>query len=130
MELEHANQRSLKPGALIAGAILLTIGAGMLLDPTGTLSINPGRLIGPFILIGLGIANLFGSHNCGAGRARLSEQQWRTRRTAGSMGGLWLLGLGCWMLVSQTHLFGLTFATSWPLLLILVGLLIAMRGVR
>lgn len=41
-----------------------------------------------------------------------------------------LSGLGCWMLASQTHLFGLTFRRSWPLLLIFVGLPVAMRGMR
>jgi hypothetical protein len=34
------------------------------------------------------------------------------------------------MLASQTHLFGLTFGTSWPLLVILTGIMIVIRGIR
>jgi hypothetical protein len=34
------------------------------------------------------------------------------------------------MLVSQTHLFGLTYDTSWPLFIILAGVMILIRGWR
>jgi hypothetical protein len=40
------------------------------------------------------------------------------------------MGIGAWMLVSQMHLFGLTYATSWPLFIILMGLMIMIRGTR
>jgi putative Mn2+ efflux pump MntP len=127
MEPQADRARMVRPGAVVAGAILLAIGTAMLLDPTGTLSIHPARLIGPFVLIALGTSALVG-RKCGR---QSDERNWKHReRHADSTGGLWLIGLGCWLLVSQTHLFGLTFATSWPLLLILMGLLIAARGLR
>ena len=129
MEFNEQRGRVFSPGALAAGGILLAIGIALLVDPTGTVAIHPGRLIGPFIMIGLGASTLFTHGNCAAAHTangRDARRHERGRSTA----GLWLIGLGCWMLVSHTHLFGLTFATSWPLLLIFMGLLIAVRGVR
>ncbi len=130
MELPEERGRRFRPGALVAGGILLAIGVAMLIDPTGSLSINPGRLIGPFVLIALGTSALAGHRGCQHGSRNRTDRQGQARRHESSTRGLWLIGLGCWLLVSQTHLFGLTFATSWPLLLILMGLLIAARGLR
>ena len=123
MTLQDGPMRTLRPGALMAGLVLLAAGAAMLLDTTGTLSIQPGRLIGPFVLIGLGASLLAGGHSC-VGRDGTS------RSHDGTFSGLWLIGIGCWLLVSHTHVFGLTFGTSWPLLLIWMGLLISIRGWR
>lgn len=36
--------------------------------------------------------------------------------------GLWLFAIGAWGLVNEMRLFGLTFATSWPLLVIVAGI--------
>ena len=131
MELKEERGPAVSPGALAAGGILLAIGIGMLLDPTDTLAIYPARLIGPFVLIGLGTSTLIGSRVCcEQPDAGSTHSRRHARRRDGSTAGLWLIGLGCWLLVSQTHVFGLTFATSWPLLLIFMGLLIAARGVR
>jgi hypothetical protein len=101
-----------RPGVLAAGAVLMAIGIGSLLDSYGVLSIHPSRLIGPFVLIALGTSTLF------------------TERRRGAFGSAWLIGVGCWLLISQTNMFGLTFGTSWPLLLILAGALISIRGWR
>jgi hypothetical protein len=35
--------------------------------------------------------------------------------------GLWLVAVGFWMQISHLRLFGLTWGTSWPLLLIALG---------
>ena len=117
-------------GAVTAGAVLLAVGVAMLLDTTDVVDINAGRLIGPFVLMGIGASMLLGSYNCLGQPEGLTPEQARHARTTGWFGGVWLLGLGCWMLISQSHLFGLTFGTSWPLLLILLGGLIAIRGWR
>ena len=45
-------------------------------------------------------------------------------------GGLWLIGIGAWMIVSQNHLWGLSFETSWPLFLVFMGLMVVVRGWR
>jgi hypothetical protein len=65
-------------------------------------------------------------------RERLADGTSRPnlRKRGGLTGGLWLVGVGCWMLVSQLHVFGLDYHTSWPLLIILSGTIMLVRGVR
>ena len=131
MSAEQGSVRRVRPGAVAAGIVLLALGVAMLLDATGTLSMEPGRLIAPFVLIGLGASILTRRRRCCAGGAESwTHQERHARRGDGSTGGLWLIGIGCWMLISQTHMFGLSFGTSWPLLLILMGALMAIRGWR
>lgn len=108
----------MRPGAIVSGAILLGIGIIMLLDNTGMLHVRLDGLIAPLILITIGSAKVLDRRDVTAARCRRST------------GGFWLIGIGVWMLVSQTHLFGLSFGTSWPLLIILAGLLVVMRGIR
>ena len=45
-------------------------------------------------------------------------------------GGVWLIGIGAVMLLAQTHAFGLDSHNSWPLFIILSGLIMLIRGVR
>ena len=54
----------------------------------------------------------------------------RRRHGGGLTGGLWLIGVGCWMLVSQVHLFGLDYSNSWPLFIILSGIIMLIKGLR
>lgn len=121
MEMERTQARVMRPGPIVAGALLLVVGAGMLLDTTGLADIRMGRLIAPLVLISIGVSSLLSEGHKGAvcgGRRR------------DSLGGLWMIGLGAWLMASQTHLFGLTFGTSWPLLVILAGIMIVIRGIR
>ena len=115
MDPKHGVQ--VRPGVLAAGAVLMAVGTGMLLDSYGVVSIHPSRLIGPFVLIALRTSMLLGT------RRRDGPRQ-------GFFGGTWLIGVGCWLLISQSNMFGLTFGTSWPLLLIVMGALISIRGWR
>jgi hypothetical protein len=124
MEMEQTHERVLRPGPIVAGALLLVVGAGMLLDTTGIADIRMGRLIAPLVLISIGVSSLL-SCNVATG-----EHERRRGRRKDPFGGLWLVGVGAWMLASQTHLFGLTFGTSWPLLVILTGIMIVIRGIR
>jgi phosphoglycerol transferase MdoB-like AlkP superfamily enzyme len=43
--------------------------------------------------------------------------------------GLWLITIGAWLLISHLHLFGLTYGSSWPLLLIALGAGMVVRTV-
>src|SRR5438309_2125949 len=43
--------------------------------------------------------------------------------------GLWLIAVGAWLQIAHLHLFGLTFRTSWPIMLILLGIGITLRTV-
>jgi len=122
-----------RPGVVAAGGILMAVGLAMLLDSTGKIDIRVGQLIGPLVLIALGAAILFdkggfvyGRRVCGAdGRPRM-----RLRRRGNPAGGFWLIGIGVWMMVSQMHLFGLSFNNSWPLFIILSGIMMVVRGAR
>lgn len=122
---------SRRPGLILGGAMLLVVGAAMWLDVPGWFDVPPGRLIGPLALITFGTLITLGHGgrgSCGApedeGRAR--RNPWRGRRT----GGVWLIGIGIWMLIAQTHAFGLDSHNSWPLFIILSGVMMLIRGIR
>lgn len=127
MEMEEVQRPAIRPGAIVGGVLLLVLGGGMLLDSTGIADIRMGRLIAPLVLISMGVTSLLSG---GAGTGEDERQGRRRCRRKDSLGGLWLVGIGAWMLASQTHLFGLTFGTSWPLLVILTGIMIVIRGIR
>jgi hypothetical protein len=126
MEMPQVQQPAMRPGPIVGGVLLLVLGGGMLLDTTGIADIRMGRLIAPLVLISIGVSSLL-SASVPDGE---DERQGRRRRRRDSFGGLWLVGIGAWMLASQTHVFGLTFGTSWPLLVILTGIMIVIRGIR
>jgi hypothetical protein len=132
-DLQHDGNGGMRPGAIAAGAIMLVLGGTMLLDTTGFVDVPIGRLIGPFVLITLGSLMIvekggvvYGFRECTADGGR----RMRTRQRGGITGGLWLIGVGVWLLISQTHLFGLDFHNSWPLFIILGGVMMLIRGVR
>jgi len=136
MEMPLNSQESnggLRPGAIVGGAFLLLLGGTMFLERSGIADVSVGRIIGPACLIILGMLVLVenGAFVCGR-RERTSDGTTRTnaRQGGGLAGGLWLLGVGCWMLVSQLHLFGLDYHTSWPLLIVLSGIIMLVRGAR
>jgi hypothetical protein len=124
----------IRPGALAAGFILLAAGSAMLLDTTGLTDIRVGRLLPPFILIALGSAIVLDRGGAAAARRPMVEGEERIGRRQcrrrGGTGGIWLIGIGVWMLVSQSHIFGLRYDTSWPLFIIVAGLIIMIRGTR
>ena len=130
MSAEQGNAGSVRPGTVAGGIVLLVVGLTMLLDRAGVLTIEPGRLIAPFVLIGMGAAILARQRRCTVAAPETSSPGRQARHGDGTTAGLWFIGLGCWLLISQTHMFGLSFGTSWPLLLILMGTLIAIRGWR
>jgi len=123
----------LRPGAVAGGAILLVVGTTLLLDRSGVLGASFGQLIGPFVLITLGAVTMVerGGVVCGyRGRPADDLRTGPHRRRGGSIAGLWLMGLGLWMLVSQIHLWGLDYHNSWPLVVILSGVIMLVRGIR
>ena len=132
MNVTDNSLRPWHPAAVVAGGVLLLLGVAMLLTPAENLRLEAGRLIGPFIMIAIGTTILVGSRAC-AEKPAADDTVRERRRNAHrnrSTSGLWMIGIGCWLLVSQTHLFGLGFGTSWPLLLIVMGVLLMIRGWR
>jgi hypothetical protein len=124
---------TMRPGAIVAGVILLGVGTAMLLDNTGMLRVQLNGLIAPLVLITMGsLIVLGGRGSARAGRDGTNQEDACARKRRGDRltGGFWFLGVGVWLLVSKTHLFGLEFGNSWPLLIIIVGLIVMMRGAR
>jgi hypothetical protein len=54
----------------------------------------------------------------------------RLRRRNAATSGLWLIGVGACLMLVQTHAFGLDFHNSWPLFIILSGVMMLVRGLR
>jgi hypothetical protein len=130
---QSAPVRSVRFGTIAAGGILLATGAAMLLDRSGMLRLHASRLVAPLVLIALGTAIVFDKGGVVASRrASNGGERLRVchRRRGGYIPGVWLIGVGTWMLVSQTHLFGLTSHTSWPLLIVFAGVMLVIRGTR
>jgi hypothetical protein len=123
-----------RPAVVAGGGILLVLGVAMWLDTSALeipRDIRIGRIFGAIMLIAIGTALLNGrafvhvrSGRGGDERARRVPA--RSRGTA----GVWLIGIGAWMIASQTHLFGLTYGNSWPLFIVLTGIVMVIRGAR
>src|SRR5215471_2682504 len=101
MGCDEVSNGGIRPGAIIAGAVLLLLGGTMFMERTGIADISFGRIVGPAVLILLGMQTLLESGALGiyGRRERLADGTVRSdvpRRRGGIAGGVWLLGLGCW----------------------------------
>ena len=130
---EDRSLRTVRPGAVAGGLILLALGVAMLLDATGAVDIHLRHSIGPIVLIVMGTMMMLGEGGVVWGRRvrdANGEVRMKVRKRGGATSGVWLIGVGAWLLASQSHLLGLTFANSWPLFIILSGLIAVIRGIR
>lgn len=133
MDTQPQEKVGVKPGPIVAGAMLLAVGTAMFLDNTGVVNIHLGRMIGPLVMIAIGASmvserSVFIADCAGLDPAR--EARRRHRRRGGVSSGIWLIGVGCWLIVAQNHLFGLNFHNSWPLFIVLSGIIIVIRGLK
>lgn len=103
-------------GRVIAGLVVIVVGMSLLADRVIDAEFRFTSHMWPLILMAIGTARLLD-------RAPARPRQRRTRA------GLWLLYLGVWGLISEYRLFGFTYATSWPLLVIGAGLMIVWHAV-
>ena len=95
-------------GRVLVGLAIVAVGIIMLIDRMGFADIHLSGRFWPLILIGLGLIKMFDPPRRDGRRSRRS--------------GGWLLWVGVWGLVSEFHVLGLDYATSWPLLVIGVGI--------
>ena len=102
-------RKKIDSSALTTGVILIAIGVMFLLDRLGFADFN--HIVNnwwPLIVIALGVRKLGG------------RQPW---------GGLWMIAIGTWLELARLHVWGLTFGSSWPLLLIFLGAGMVVRTV-
>jgi hypothetical protein len=102
--MSEVARRKINPEALFTGLVLIAAGIVFL---TGNLGIAI-RYWWPMLFVLVGIPKLL----------RL-RTLWH---------GLWLVAVGAWLELVQLHQFGLTYANSWPMLLIIIGGVIALRA--
>ena len=116
-------------GSLTVGLIILSLGTLMLVDRLNYFDISVMRLFPGMVLIALGLSRIaldqvdpasLGGCNPGVNH--------RKRGRADLRQGLWLMTVGSWLIVNAVQLFGLTYGTSWPLLVIASGVFIVARG--
>lgn len=116
-EPEDRGTGPIRPGQVVAGLIVLFVGAFALMDGSGAISDHVARMVPGMVLIALGVA-------------QLAWHVWPERpgRRRRSFAGFWLILIGAWLLVNATHAFGFTALTSWPLLVIGIGVLLVLRA--
>jgi hypothetical protein len=101
--MEHTNRR---PFAQIGvGVFLLLAGVALMLGKFDFFYTESPWHFWPVIILAAGIGKLIDA-----------EFSWEYRKA------IWTLFIGGWLLVSELHLFGLSYHNSWPILLIGVGI--------
>jgi hypothetical protein len=100
-------------GAIAFGAMVLTAGVILLLANFGMIDMRPYWQYWPMILIALALSKIvFPEH-----RKEFAE-------------GFWLLTIGAWLQVSTLQWYGLTFANSWPMLLVGFGVHLMLKPAK
>ena len=96
--------RSWFNGQTVLGLAILLMGVLFLLDNASVIEIGSVWKYWPLILVAAGFAKLVNEN---------------TKK--GKIEGAWLAFIGIWLFFSFNHIFGLSFRTSWPLLIIAWG---------
>src|SRR5688572_10136127 len=95
------------------GLAIVFVGLALLFDQIGWRDFRLWTRLWPLLLLLMGGAKLLDSVG---GRGRSPR------------GGLWLIYVGLWGLISEFQLFGLDYTTSWPLLIVAAGLNIVWKS--
>ncbi len=101
-------EKRVDAGALVWGFALIAFGTMALMDRLHIADVD--RLFHdwwPMIFVIIGVAKL------------ANGNVW---------GGLWFIGIGGWVQVAHLRLWGVTFASSWPLVLVALGAGIILRA--
>lgn len=104
----NEQKRHRDAGGLFAGIMLIVIGTLFLLDHLGYADLHDVlHNYWPMFLVAFGLSRFV------------------HRRRAWS--GVWLIVIGLWLQATTLHLWGVTFESSWPLLLIAIGGVMVLR---
>ncbi|TFW33386.1 LiaF transmembrane domain-containing protein [Massilia horti] len=97
---------------LVWGLVLVVIGVLVLLDRLGIADLWNWWHYLPLLLVVIGINRTIGYP------------------TAGDFaGGLWLALIGIWLFATLEGMFGLNFRNSWPIVIIISGLAVAIKPI-
>ncbi len=104
-------------GQIAVGLIILALGGMLLVD-----RLSPGtygmRSWWPFLLIVMGAAKMVNAPSA------------TDRERGGRRSGMWLILVGSWGLINEWRLFGLSYGTSWPLLVMASGAMMVWRSLE
>jgi hypothetical protein len=104
-------RRPLDSGGLVAGILLIAVGTMFLLDRIGYIDFHMTLTdYWPMALV------LFGASRFLNGPRR-------------RMSGVWMIIIGLWLQAINLHWWDMTFASSWPLLVIAIGAMMVVRAV-
>ena len=107
--MNDIRQRPVNTGALFWGFTLIGFGILLMLDRFGIADVHFFfRRLWPLFIIVAGLSRLF--------------------RRRSVWGGVWLICVGAWLQIATLHVFGMTFNSSWPLLLIALGAGVILRA--
>ncbi|CAN5810898.1 hypothetical protein BH18ACI5_BH18ACI5_17790 [soil metagenome] len=94
---------------VIIGLAIMLLGVSFLFERMDMWHVHLSRHLWPLFPLFFGIA-------------RLLEGPRRTRRDRHVRSGMWMINIGIWGLMTEFHVFGLDYDTSWPLLIIAAGI--------
>jgi hypothetical protein len=105
-------------GGILVGLVIMFVGLAMLIDRMGISSIHLSGRFWPFVLIALGCARLLTSSTAADGRR---PSTWS---------GVWFIYLGLWFFINEFHVMGFWYTSSWPLLVVGVGIGMIWRAIE
>ena len=112
------DERRPESGAILVGLVIMFVGLSMLLDRSGLSSIHVSGRFWPFVLIAFGCARLL------ATSARAEGPRPST------WSGVWFIYLGLWFFINEFHVMGFWYTSSWPLLIVGVGVGMIWRAIE
>jgi hypothetical protein len=98
---------------VLIGSALVLAGLGFLVGQAGWVLFSVTPRHWPIIPLFFGVARIVAPSADGRRNYR---------------GGVWLVSIGLWGLVSEFGLFGLRYGTSWPLLVVAAGVNIVLQS--
>lgn len=113
----HDDARRPESGAILIGLVIMFVGLAMLIDRLGISSIHLSGRFWPFVLIAFGCARLLASASADGGR----RSTWS---------GVWFIYLGLWFFINEFHVMGFWYTSSWPLLVVGVGIGMIWRAIE
>jgi hypothetical protein len=97
----NTHRRHIDSDGVFWGLLLMTGGIALLLQRFGIVDLWRTRTFWPLIIVVIGMSKLI------------------HRRSVWS--GLWMIAVGAWLQAVTLHLYDLTYGSSWPLLLVVLG---------